>query len=304
MVVTREQALGHGLSPHVVARLLREDTWQPLARAIYLLSGGQPCWESLAWGGILAGGDDARLGAESSAYLHKITRDPPAEIDILVPNRAPARVMGPWRFIRESPGARPGGSIGSPPCLTVATTLLELGISRTPADLLTLIAEAEHRRLISTPELVRTLRQYRRYPYRRVVMDLLGDIMAGVQSPIERLYLHDVERAHQLPVGSRQEGNRGLAHRSDVAYDEYRLLVELDGWKTHGGAGRFRDLWLDNQFALRGQVTLRFGHYDLTHRPCSVAFQVHRVMSSRGCAPPFTRCQHCVLASDQDLLLT
>jgi hypothetical protein len=44
-------------------------------------------------------------------------------------------------------------------------------------------------------------------------------------------FLHDVERPHGLPRGDRQQSRRGLPYASDVGYDDYQLLVELDGRK-------------------------------------------------------------------------
>lgn len=155
-VVPREQAQSLGVTSHVVARLLREGTWQPLARAIYLVYGATRAGSRCPGAGSSPEGITLDW-AEASAYLHQIIRDPSSPIDVLTPNRAPIRVTGPWRFIREFPGARPSRSMGAPPRLTAATTILELGITRSPSELLTLIAEAEHRRLISAPELARIL---------------------------------------------------------------------------------------------------------------------------------------------------
>ena len=41
-----------------------------------------------------------------------------------------------------------------------------------------------------------------------------------------------------------------LPYRTDVDYEEYGLLVELDGRRGHDGAGRFRDMNRDNRHVL------------------------------------------------------
>ncbi|MEE6260269.1 hypothetical protein [Plantactinospora sonchi] len=55
---------------------------------------------------------------------------------------------------------------------------------------------------------------------------------ATAASALELRYLHDVERAHVLPVGQRQaiRLRRGGRWYDDVRYRDYRTRVELDGW--------------------------------------------------------------------------
>jgi hypothetical protein len=70
--------------------------------------------------------------------------------------------------------------------------------------------------------------------------------------------------------------------------------VELDGRDGHTATGRFRDMHRDNLHALGGELTLRFGWFDVTTRPCGVAYQVFSVLSRRGHQDPFTRCRSCI----------
>ena len=122
---------------------------------------------------------------------------------------------------------------------------------------------------------------------------MLSDVAKGVESPLELRYLRDVERAHGLPEGQRQRYRGGLRHRTDVSYDEFAVLVELDGRLGHEGAGRFRDMRRDNDFALRALLTLRYGWPDVVDRPCEVAFQVATVLADRGWTGLFGRCHRC-----------
>jgi hypothetical protein len=46
------------------------------------------------------------------------------------------------------------------------------------------------------------------------------------------------------------------------------VIVELDGRVGHEGVGQFRDMDRDNRHALVDALTLRYGSYDLTARPC------------------------------------
>jgi hypothetical protein len=111
--VTREQALGHGLSRHSIGRLVESGAWRLLARGLFLTVPLEPSWDSLAWAGVLLGGQFARLGPESSGFLHHLLPEAPDPLDVLVPLERHVEVDDPWRFVREAPGLRPEVGEGS-----------------------------------------------------------------------------------------------------------------------------------------------------------------------------------------------
>ena len=87
--------------------------------------------------------------------------------------------------------------------------------------------------------------------------------------------------------------SRGLPYVSDVGYDAYRVLVELDGREGHQGTGRFRDMWRDNRFALLDCLTLRYGWFDVVERPCEAAWQLAAALIEGGWTGLPTRCDRC-----------
>jgi hypothetical protein len=228
-VVTLDQALGHGLSRHSIGRLLQSGSWRRLARGLFLTVPLEPSWDSLAWGGVLLGGPRARLGPESSAFLYQLLPEAPHPLDVLVPRERRIEAAGPWRFIRERPGARPARSVNEPPRLPVETALLDLADARDAGEVVELITIAVQRRLTTVKRLRQCLERRARHPHRALLRDLLCDVAAGAESPIELRYLRDVERPHGLPTGTRQQSRSGLPYRADVDYDEFDLIVELDG---------------------------------------------------------------------------
>ena len=124
----------------------------------------------------------------------------------------------------------------------------------------------------------------------------------GVESYLELLFVRTVERPHGLPRGRRQRSRTGLPYRRDVDYRPYALIAELDGLLGHEGEGRFRDMNRDNLHVLCGEATLRYGYFDVSSRPCAVAFQIHLALTQRGYLEPFRRCPRCRRASNADLL--
>lgn len=241
-VISREQVHLLGVSDAVTTRLLREGRWRLMAHGIYYTAGTQPTWDGLAWAGVLIGGAAARLGPQASGFLHRLVDDAPRPVDVLVPVGRSARVGGEWHFSREHPGARSARSVGAPPRLTVEDAVLDLSAPAGEADLVALITKAVQSRRTTPRRLHEALDARSRYAHRQLLADILGDVAAGAESPLEMRFLHDVERPHGLPRGDRQRRRHGLAYISDVGYDEYQILVELDGRTGHEGVGRFRDM--------------------------------------------------------------
>ena len=121
--------------------------------------------------------------SESSGFLHQLLPEAPDPLDVLVPRERRVDVDGPWRFIRETPGARPARSVKDPPRLTVESTVLDLTDVRDAGEVVGLITTAIQRRRT-------TVRRLRREPTgaspaSRITADLLFDVGAGAESPIE-----------------------------------------------------------------------------------------------------------------------
>ncbi len=299
-VVTKEQAIGCGLSEAALVRLCRDEAWGRLGRGVFRTSPGEPDWAALAWAGVLLGGDEARLGPGASAHAWGLA-EAPDPLDVLVPYGVSRISRGHWAFVRERPGARSARSVGAPPRLTAADTVLDLAAEADESAAVDLVIRATAQRLVSSAGLRHALGGRAQHRYRSLLAELLGEVALGLESGLELRYLRDVERAHGLPDGQRQRCRGGLQHRTDVGYDDFALLVELDGRLGHEGAGRFRDYRRDNAFALRQLLTLRYGWFDVVDRPCNVAFQVASVMIARGWSGLPQRCDRCRNADLADL---
>jgi hypothetical protein len=293
-VVSREQVLSFGLSSAAVDRLVRQNIWSRLARGVYLTAAVPPSWLTLAWTGLLIGGDRARLGGLAAAHQWGLTRTEPRPIQILVPAAgSPPRVDGPWYFRRERPGARQSAGYGDPPRTTIEDTVLDL-IDDPEADPQAVVhwltTAVQTRR--TTPKRILMAASSRRFlRHRRLLEKMALDVAAGARSPLELDFLRLVERPHGLPVGHRQAARRGT--EVDVLYERYGLLIELDGRLGHEGVGRFRDMRRDNRATTDGLATLRYGFGDVHGIPCDVAIQVAAILTIRGWDGVAQRCHNC-----------
>lgn len=298
-VVTAEQAIAHGLPRASLKRLVDHGVWQRLARGVFLLGVGEPTWLALAWAGTLIGGDRSRLGFAAAGHLWGLVEDPPPTIPVLVPWTTVLDPREPWTFRRERPGVRSDRSPGYPSRTTLEDTVIDLCADATPRELVSIVTGAVQSRRTSTAALLAALDRRTRLSQRGLLKELLADVGEGAESALELRYLHDVERRHRLPRARRQHRSARRRAVRDLRYEEYALLIELDG-RVHI-AGRFRDMERDNGALLDGEVTLRYGWADVSGRPCQVAGEVARLLTLRGWSGLLTRCSWCSTAQDDDL---
>jgi very-short-patch-repair endonuclease len=111
------------------------------------------------------------------------------------------------------------------------------------------------------------------------VRRVLGRRLEGgpSESELETRFVRVLRRA-RLPLPVRQHevrlGGRAVA-RADLAYPEARLLIELDGWSTHGTKPAFHaDRRRQNMLVLAGWTLLRFTWADVVETPAAVVAAV------------------------------
>lgn len=286
--VTRTQALQH-LTPTPLKRLLRNEGLVPVTTAVYRQPTTPPI-VARAWAGHLLGGPDSALGGLIVLYRAGIT-SAPAVIDTWLPSGHPSvRPRHGWAFHRDGE-ERLTRLRGTLPCVPIEVALVDVGADLALTDWAGVVLDAVRERVVSVERVRQVLLARQRGRQRAARLALLGDLL-GLESDLELRFRRDVERAHRLPVGRRQDAT--VAHqRTDVRYEGLATLVELDGRRGHDGSGVFRDLDRDNVHAVRDDVTLRYGSFDVRGRPCIVAWQVAVRLASQGWPGPFRRCPSC-----------
>jgi hypothetical protein len=102
---------------------------------------------------------------------------------------------------------------------------------------------------------------------------------------LEYRYDRDVERAHGLPEAKRQvpfTGPGGRRGRRDRVYEDYALVVELDGRLAHPADSQWKDKARDNAAAVDGMQTLRYSWTRVRREPCEIAVEVATVLRMQG----------------------
>lgn len=288
--LSHDQVTRLGLGKCQIDRLCRS-RWQRHARGLYFLGLQEPTFEARAWGGVLLGGDRAIVGGLAAARLWRMRVDEPRELVIWLPRPRQRTAAFPYVFRSDNVGRHSRGAL---PRTSVDDTLLDVcGDPETTLDsMAALIGEAVGSGLTTAGRLRVRLAEQPKQPRRRLIAEIIGDTAAGSRSALERRHLHDVERAHGLPRGRRQVS--GIGALMDVLYDEFGLVVELDGVTYHGVAQRQRDRRRDNAHAIElGLVTLRFGWADVAASPCLVAEEIGAALRALGWPGTLTTCARC-----------
>jgi hypothetical protein len=294
-VVSRQQAIEAGFTRKAIEYRLRSGAWRRLHRGSYAAFTGDLSREAKLWAAVLRMGPDAVLSHETAAEIHGLVDKPVGPIHISVPaDRRPARQrlrgvvirrsrclvaewQGPWRLPRTS----------------VEDTILDLvAAARTFGDAYGWISRGVGRRLTSAKSLSKALAARKRIRWRAWIAGALQDAEEGAHSPLERNYVHGVERAHGLPAARRQAKRRlGSGTRYlDNLYEGYALCVETDGLTAHPAEGRWRDTHRDNANLVQEIRTLRYGWPDVTEKRCETAAEVAAVLRRNGWQGTLRRC--------------
>ena len=283
---TRLQANAHGVSDRALAWRCRTGRIQRIYRGVYVDFSGPVPWETRVWAAWLAYGPDAALAGETALRKHGLKGDwaeTPIRLEIPHTRRA-HRQPGIVITRRRDLNQRVLGS-RNPAIVRLEVALLTVaGRSTKLEDALALLLEACRQRRTTPERLLGELTRLPRLAGRALLIHGLQDARDGLESYLELVYLRRVERAHGLPTGKRQvrADRAGRPIRRDVVYEEFGLIVELDGRVGHEDVNsRWRDMARDNAALLESKLTLRFG-YQLVGDPCSAAAQTATILRLRG----------------------
>lgn len=282
--MTRAQALAPlGRTP--LRRILRSGIWSTLTPGI--IATDKVTDTMRLWAGHLLGGVGSALGGMAALHLAGIAEAPDV-VDVWVPNGTRREDRLGWVF-RQDGRSRLEHTLGTLPRIRTEEALIDVGDATGVEGWVTVLAEAVRRERVSLQGVLGRIDARTRLAQRSMLRDVVCD-MEGIESTLEWVYRDDVERAHCLPDGHRQASVVG-PWRSDVHYDGFRLVVEVDG-RFHAKR-EMRDLDRDNGHAVRRETTLRYGSVDLRGRPCRVAWQVGTALRVRGWSESPVACPNC-----------
>lgn len=285
-VVSRSQVLQAGLSTDMIKFRLRSGRWQPIRRGVYVTFTGAPGRGAQLWAALLGAGPEAALSHETAAELHRLADKPSDSIHVTVPWQRRVAADSGVSLHRSRRAGEIVLGYSNPPRTRVEETVLDL--TQTAAnfdDVCGWVTRAFARDLTDEERLEAAMRQRTRLRWRADLHELIAAAASGDHSVLEFRYDRDVERGHGLPQPVRQAsftGPGGRRGRRDRLYQEYAVVVELDGRLTHSVEDQWRDKARDNAAAVDGKQTLRYGWTHVTRHACATALEVAKVLRVHG----------------------
>ena len=231
-LISRRQALGHGLSVVEIKRRLRRRDWVAVHPGVYVNHTGKLTWRQRAWAAVLAAGPGAALRLDSALRAHEgpgRKQFDDSVIHVAVPHGRRLLVAGG----RATPPDR-GPLIAGP--VEQDTALHQVRRHRPrprlPRDGADLGGRA--RRRVRQPadhraRLRDRLDGRKRIAQRDWLRSVLSDVADGTCSVLEHGYLDLVERPHGLPGGTRQ-AVRDLATAASTVTSTIRTSACGSSW--------------------------------------------------------------------------
>ena len=285
-VVSRPQALRAGLSPGMIKFRVSSGRWRQIYPGVYATFTGELNRGTRLWAAVLSAGPGAALSHETAAELHRLTDKPAEMIHLTVPVKRRVMAVEGVSLHRSGRAAEAVQGNTNPPRTTVEETVLDLTqTAATFDDVCGWVTRAIARDLTDEARLRQAINARPRLRWRSDLHELIVAAAGGDHSVLEFRYHRDVELAHGLPEPSRQvpfvtsAGRRG---RRDRVYEEYGVVVELDGRLGHPAENQWKDKARDNAAAAEGKQSLRYGWAQVKWKACATAAEVARVLRLHG----------------------
>jgi very-short-patch-repair endonuclease len=286
-VISLDQLRALGLTASAVRSRVTSGRLHPIHRGVYAVGHGRLTREGRWMAAVLACGPEAVLSHRSAAALWGIRPDNRAKIDVSVPSRSVRSRPGidVHRSLTLVPADRT--RVDGMPCTTLARTLLDLAEVVNGRGLERAIEQAEVLRLFD----LRAVEDVLARANGRRGAGVLRSVLAAMEEPaltdtdLEERFL-TLCRAARLP---RPEVNEWLviddlpAIKADFLWRAERLVIETDGWESHGTRRAFEhDRRRDERLKLAGYEPLRFTWRRIIREPNGVMRTVAELLARRA----------------------
>jgi hypothetical protein len=149
-----------------------------------------------------------------------------------------------------------------------------------------ILASGVQQRLVRVDQLLEALARIGHgLPRRELIIEALADIAGGAQALSELDFTRLVVKRFGLPEPSRQAGRkdqRGRQRWVDVMWDDWKIMVEIDGAQHADVLQYWDDMDRGNGFQIDGYRVLRFPAWVVRQRPEYVAAQIRTALREAG----------------------
>jgi putative AbiEi antitoxin of type IV toxin-antitoxin system len=264
-VITRTQALDAGLSGKQIDARLASGEWRRLRRGVFALAATPSTFEQVVSAAILGVATPAWASRSTAARLFDLPISWSGAIELTI--RPTARI--------RSPGLRVFRSLQLPapdlerrhgiPITSPARTLVDLSSNLTVAEFGRLMDDAERRGLCRAESVARCIDRLAEAAGRNLstVRSALALRLPGYgagDSVLEQDALRAlIDAGLPPPVRHCRVLLDGVEYEVDLAYPEWRIAIELLGYRYHGSRSAFdADSVRTRRFVLHGWTVLPF----------------------------------------------
>lgn len=276
-VVTRSDLLDAGVTRHEIASRIRRGDLLREHPGVYRVGHRAPSIEATYLAAVLACGSGALLCGRAAAHLWGLVKGPPPPAEVLTATER--RIEGVRTERARHLHAQDGAVCRGIPVTSVARTVVD-GAAALPEEALARMCHEAGVRYGLTPKalvsvLARRPRTRGAGKLRRIIE---GDVRVTL-STLERRFLK-LLRAHGLPMPltNRPAGGRLV----DCRWPEFRLTVELDGYRFHNSRHAWeRDRRREREARARGDDFRRFTYGDVLEHPTLMLTELRAVLPSK-----------------------
>jgi hypothetical protein len=278
-VVALRQLVALGYTRHMVYRLLAAGWLHRLHPGVFAVGHRRLSARGLWMAAVLACGEGAVLSHRAAAALHDLWRIPSGQVDVTAPTRHKLTgVRCHWSRTPLDPGDVT--VVEGIPITSIPRLLLDMAETASDQRLLSLAEAADRQDKL---DLVCVESLFARSPGRHGIKPLtkvlaqLTDEPPWTQSELEGAFRVLVGRAG-LPEPALNVVVEGYV--VDALFAEQRLIVEVDGWRTHKTKRSFEnDRRRDVRLLIAGYRVVRFTYQRIMHEPHAVARELTLLLS-------------------------
>jgi very-short-patch-repair endonuclease len=281
-VVALRQLLQLGLSPSGVRSRAARGELHRMHRGVYAVGAPRRGALTSAMAAVLACGPEAVLSHRSAAGLWGIRPDARPTHDVTVPGARQSRKG----IVLHRGHLHPADTttLEAIPCTSVARTLLDLADAVDDRALSRAVEQAERNRIFDLAAVRDVLaRGAGRSGAPRLRRAIAHHEETATRSELERRFLEVCEDAG-LPQPQTNLWLEGM--EVDFSWPAIRLVVETDGFDTHGSRQAFeRDRARDQRLLAAGFRVMRVTWRQLRDDPDAVAERLRQAANSGATAP-------------------
>lgn len=272
-----------GFSPREIAKMVERGHLQPVFRGVHAVGHGNLTIRGRWMAAVLACGGAAMLSHSSACALWELRPVVGGPIEVTVSGTG-RRSRGAIR-VHSARSLSPADRVRlhGIPVTSLSRTLLDAAAIQ-PEQRFRLTLEAAQRsdafNLVAIDKTIRAARGHHGIRPLLAAIAHLRDEPPETRSELERRFLA-VVRAAGLPEPQLNVPMHGFL--LDAYFPQYRLVVEVDGWKFHRTRRSFEsDRRRDTVLAVAGLQTVRLTRERLKGEPVAVAEDLIRIAAARS----------------------